>query len=640
MRQRIDRPRLSTAFLRAGTSLAAAIALAILPAAATPAMAFKIFGMRFFESDAEEAEVIDPVNYSLTFETGTDDDELKKAIEASALLKQDEGQPVSGDLGLVIKARDDRDRILATLYQKARYGGVVDIRINGTPLDSLPPIPDFPPGSVPVAVTVRPGPAFTFDSVAFSGDAAGRSPADYGLTRGARADSTLIIKAGERVVADLKAEGRPLAKLTDRTAIADHKTNTVDVVIAAEGGPVANVGDVAVTGAKGVDPGFVKYYSRINAGQPYSPEQLTRAADRLRRLGVFSSVTIREAEALAPDGTLPMTIEVSEGKQRYLGVGAQYSTIDGFGLQGYWGHRNLFGRAESLRIEGTINGIGEGSGFDNIGYTAGFLFAKPGAFGPASTFTASLKAAIADTDAYYAKSLTLAAGAIFELTDRDTLSIGGEGGWVDVNDPFGDNTYLLAAVPIEYIRDTRDDKLNPTAGYRAMINAKPTYEFDHSTFFSSFETSGSVYQALGAEERVVLAGRIGAGTIVGAPTLPDIPAPRRFYLGGGGTVRGYGFQDISPLNSKGERLGGRSYVLASAEVRFNVTEKIGIVPFIDAGTVSRDEIPDFSDIRAGAGIGLRYATPFGPIRLDVAVPLNPYDDGDTFGIYAGVGQAF
>ncbi|WP_310412966.1 autotransporter assembly complex family protein [Mycoplana sp. BE70] len=639
MRQRIDRPRLSIAFLRAGTSLAIATALVILPAA-TPAFAFKIFGMRFFERDAEEAEVIDPVNYTLTFDAGTDDDELKKAIEASTLLKQDEGKPVSGDLGLVIKARDDRDRILATLYEKARYGGVVEIRINGTPLDSLPPLPDFPSGKVPVAVTVRPGPAFTFGTVTLSGDAAGRSPADYGLVHGARADSTIIIKAGEKVVADLKAEGRPLAKLTDRKAIADHKTNTVDVVIGAEGGPVASVGDVTVAGAKGVDPGFVKYYSRINAGQPYSPERLTKAADRLRQLGVFSSVTIREAETLAPDGTLPMTIEVSEGKQRYFGAGAQFSTIDGFGLQGYWGHRNLFGRAESLRIEGTVNGIGEGSGFDDIGYSAGFLFAKPGAFGPASTFTASLKAAIADTDAYYAKSLTLAVGATFELTDRDTVSIGGEGAWMGVNDPFGDNTYLTAAVPIEYVRDTRDDKLNPTTGYRAMINAKPTYEFDHSTFFSSFETSGSVYQALGAEERVVLAGRLGAGTIVGASTLPDIPAPRRFYLGGGGTVRGYGFQDISPRNSDGDPIGGRSYVLASAEVRVNVTEKIGIVPFIDAGTVSRDEIPDFSDIRAGAGIGLRYATPFGPIRLDVAVPLNPYADGDSFGIYAGVGQAF
>ena len=639
MRQRI-RPRLGSAYLRAGTSLVIASVLVALPLAAPPAYAIKIFGLTLFESDEEEPEVIDPVSYTLTLDAGTDDDELKDAIEASSLLKQDEGQPVSGDLGLVIKARDDRDRILAALYEKARYGGVVEVRIAGTPLDALPPIPDFPAGPVPVSVTVRPGPVFTFDEVTLSGAATGRTPADYGLVRGARADSTLIIKAGEQLVADLKAAGRPLARLVDRSATADHKTNTVDVVIRAEGGPVADVGVVAVTGTKDVDQGFVKYYSRINAGQPYSPERLAKAADRLRQLGVFSSVTIREADKLAPDGTLPMTIEVSEGKQRYFGAGAQFSTIDGFGLQGYWGHRNLFGRAESLRIEGAVNGIGQGNGVDQLGYSAGFLFAKPGAFGPASAFTASLKAAVTDTDAYYATSLTLAAGASFELSDVDTLSFGLEGAWMDVNDPFGSNTYLTAAVPIEYVRDTRDDKLNPTSGYRAMINAKPTYELDRGTFFSSFETSASTYRAFGAEDRLVLAGRLGAGTIVGGQTLVDIPAPRRFYLGGGGTVRGYAFQDISPRNSEGEPIGGRSYVLASGEARVNVTEKIGIVPFIDVGTVARDEIPDFSDIRAGAGVGLRYATPFGPIRIDFAVPLNPYQGGDSFGIYAGIGQAF
>lgn len=639
MRQR-NRPRWGSAYLRAGTSLVIASVLVALPLAATPAYAIKIFGLTLFESKEEEPEVIDPVNYTLTLDAGTDDTELKDAIEASSLLKQDEGKPVSGDLGLVIKARDDRDRILAALYEKARYGGVVEVRIAGTPLEALPPIPDFPAGKVPVRVTVRPGPVFTFNKVTLAGDAAGRNPADYGLVRGARADSTIIIKAGEQVVADLKAEGRPLAKLVDRSATADHKTNTVDVVIRAEGGPVADVGDVAVTGTKNVDPGFVKYYSRINAGQPYSPERLAKAADRLRQLGVFSSVTIREANQLAPNGTLPLTIEVSEGKQRYFGAGAQLSTIDGFGLQGYWGHRNLFGRAESLRIEGAINGIGQGNGVNELDYSAGFIFAKPGAFGPASTFTASLKAAVTDTDAYDAKTLTLAAGASFELTDIDTLSFGTEGAWMDVDDAFGHNTYLTAALPIEYVRDTRDDKLNPTRGYRAMINAKPSYEFVGGTVFSSFESAVSTYRAFGAEDRLILAGRLGAGTLVGGDRLVDIPAPRRFYLGGGGTVRGYAFQDISPRNDDGKPLGGRSYVLASAEARVGVTEKIGIVPFLDVGTVGRDELPDFNDIRAGAGLGFRYATPFGPIRVDVAVPLNPYPGGDSFGIYAGIGQAF
>ncbi|WP_457587062.1 autotransporter assembly complex protein TamA [Ensifer canadensis] len=634
-------PRSSIAYWKAATALAVAASCALGPMSASKAYAFKIFGMKFFEGDEDEAQVIDPVNYTLTFDPGTDDKELKEALENSSQLVQGQEKPVSGDLGLAIRARDDRDRLLAALYEKARYGGTVAIRINGQNLDSLPPDPSFPNGQpVPVTVTVKPGPVFSLGSVKFEGDAAGLNPADYDLALGTRADSTRIIKAGEKVVNDLREQGRPFAKLTERSVVADHADSTVDVVISAEGGPVAPVGEVSVSGTKTVDPGFVRDYSRLNEGRPYSPEDIRRASERLRQLGVFSSVTIKEAGTLSPDGSIPMKIEVSEGKHRYFGFGAQVSTTDGLGLSGYWGHRNLFGRAESLRIEGSIDRIGETQELDKLDYSAGILFAKPGAFGPASTFTASLKANIQDPDAYRAKILTGAAGATFELSPTDTVSGGGEISWADVDDAFGSNSYLTAAIPLEYVRDTRDDKLNATEGYRALINAKPSYEIKGQTFFSSFEASASGYHALGDEKRFVLAGKIGAGVLVGGDGLADIPANRRFYLGGGGSVRGYSYQEISPRNASNDLTGGRSYVNASLEARIAITDTIGIVPFIDAGTVSASTTPDFSDIRAGAGIGLRYQTPFGPIRLDVAMPLNKYPGGTTYGIYAGIGQSF
>ncbi|NRP16836.1 Translocation and assembly module TamA [Ensifer adhaerens] len=634
-------PRSSIAYWKAATALAVAASCALGPMSASKAYAFKIFGMKFFEGDEDEAQVIDPVNYTLTFDPGTDDKELKEALENSSQLVQGQEKPVSGDLGLAIRARDDRDRLLAALYEKARYGGTVAIQINGQNLDSLPPDPSFPNGQpVPVTVTVKPGPVFTLGSVKFDGDAAGLNPADYDLVPGARADSTLIIRAGEKVVNDLREQGRPFAKLTERSVVADHADSTVDVVISAEGGPVAPVGEVSVSGTKTVDPGFVRDFSRLNEGRPYSPEDIRRASERLRQLGVFSSVTIKEAGTLSPDGSIPMKIEVSEGKHRFFGFGAQVSTTDGLGLSGYWGHRNLFGRAESLRIEGSIDRIGETQELDKLDYSAGILFAKPGAFGPTSTFTASLKANIQDPDAYRAKILTGAAGATFELSPTDTVSGGGELSWADIDDAFGSNSYLTAAVPLEYVRDTRDDKLNATEGYRALINAKPSYEIKGQTFFSSFEATASGYHALGDEKRFVLAGKIGAGVLVGGDGLADIPANRRFYLGGGGSVRGYSYQEISPRNASNDLTGGRSYVNASVEARIAITDTIGIVPFIDAGTVSASTTPDFSDIRAGAGIGLRYQTPFGPIRLDVAMPLNKYPGGTTYGIYAGIGQSF
>lgn len=634
-------PRSSIAYWKAATALAVAASCALGPMSASKAYAFKIFGMKFFEGDDDEAQVIDPVNYTLTFDAGTDDKELKEALENSSQLFQGQEKPVSGDLGLAIRARDDRDRLLAALYEKARYGGTVAIQINGQDIDGLPPDPSFPDGkAIPVTVKVTPGPTFTLGSVKFEGDAARLNPADYDLALGTRADSTRIIKAGEKVVNDLREQGRPLAKLTERSVVADHADSTVDVVIAAESGPVAPVGEVSVSGTKTVDPTFVRDFSRLNEGRPYSPEDIRRASERLRQLGVFSSVTIKEASTLAPDESIPMKIEVSEGKHKYFGFGAQVSTTDGLGLSGYWGHRNLFGRAESLRVEGSIDRIGETQELDKLDYSAGILFAKPGAFGPASTFTASLKANIQDPDAYRAKILTGAAGATFELSPTDTFSGGGELSWANVDDAFGSNSYLTAAIPLEYVRDTRDDKLNATEGYRALINAKPSYEIKGQTFFSSFEATASGYHALGDEKRFVLAGKIGAGVLVGGDGLADIPANRRFYLGGGGSVRGYSYQEISPRNGSNDLTGGRSYVNASLEARIAITDTIGIVPFIDAGTVSASTTPDFSDIRAGAGIGLRYQTPFGPIRLDVAMPLNKYPGGTSYGIYAGIGQSF
>jgi translocation and assembly module TamA len=335
-----------------------------------------------------------------------------------------------------------------------------------------------------------------------------------------------------------------------------------------------------------------------------------------------------------------MTIEVSEGKRRYLGIGAQYSTIDGFGVNGYWGHRNLFGGAESLRIEGAVSRLGEASDLGDLDYSAGILFTKPGFIHPSATLKAGIVAKTENPDAYNAKLITASLGLSYELTDQDTISAAGEVSFENDDDAFGNNNYLTFTLPITYDRDDRDDKYNPTAGYHATLSAKPGYEFMNGTVYSAFEGSISGYLGLGTENGIVLAAKLAAGTLIGGDGVQDIPATQRFFAGGGGSVRGYGYQEISPYNENGDETGGRSYVTASFEARVKITDTIGIVPFIDVGTVSDSIAPDFSDIRAGAGAGIRYATPFGPLRLDFAVPLNKYDGGTDYGIYAGIGQSF
>ncbi|MBX5043933.1 outer membrane protein assembly factor [Rhizobium lentis] len=619
-----------------------AAAAAFSPVLIGDAYAFKLFGITIFGKEEDEGEQVpDPVRYTVDLKADSADPDLKKALENSSRLVSDQKRPVSGDLGIVVKARDDRDRLIAALYEKARYGGVVTITIDGRNIDDLPPNPTFDRSApIPVTVDIVPGPVFRVKEVQFGGDAASRNPADYDLAPGAEAGSLAIIKAGEKIVEQLKSEGRPFAKLTERKVVADHRNDTVDIVLAAEGGPVAPIGDVGVTGEKTVRPGFIQRYSRLNKGEAYSPEALKKAGERLRALGVFSSVTIHEGDALAPDGTLPMTIEVSEGKRRYFGVGAQYSTTDGFGVQGYWGHRNLFGEAETLRIEGSVSRLGETTDVGSLDYSAGILFTKPGAFFPAATLKAGIVAKTQNPDAYNATLVTASLGLSYELTDQDTVSASGEVRWERDDDAFGTNDYLTVALPLQYDRDARDDKLNPTEGYRATVSAKPGYEVFNATPYAAFEGSISGYLPFGAEDGVVLAGKVAAGTLVSSGGIENIPATQRFFAGGGGSVRGYAYQEISPYNDDGDATGGRSYVTGSLEARIKITDTIGIVPFIDVGTVADSTFPGFSDIRAGAGAGIRYATPFGPLRLDFAVPLNKYEDGTDYGIYAGIGQSF
>lgn len=635
-------PKFSHAF-RLGLALTVASPLSV--GFASQAHAFEVFGIRLFGSDEPDRDIIDPVAYAIALDTGNADRALKKSLERTSLLLADEDKPVSGDLGLVIKARDDRDRLIATLYENALYGGIVTVTIDGQDIDTLPPNPVFDRSRpVPVVISVTPGPTFTLGDVRLEGDAARLDPAEFDLVAGGNAGSLAILKAAEQIADRLREEGRPLTEVTRRDVVADHESNTVDLTIAVEAGPVAPLGAVTVKGARSVDSNFIAYYSRLRPGQTYSPEQLRKAGERLRTLGVFSSVTVDEAEALEADGSLPIGIVVSEGKHRYFGFGASYSSVDGGGIEGYWGHRNLFGQAESLRIEGSVRGLGElkdVSDVSSLDYTAGITFIKPGAFVPSGTLEASIKGSTLETDYYDAATVTGKVSYAYELTDVDTVSAGVSLAYDNIDDAFGDgNEYLTFGVPIGYVRDTRDNRLNATEGHYGTVTLTPSYDFFGQTFFTSLEGSISAYLGFGEADRFVLAGRLSAGTLVGGDDLSAIPATRRFFSGGGGSVRGYAFQEITPYNAAGDGTGGQSYLTANLEARINITETIGIVPFLDIGTVSDNTVPDFDDIKMGAGVGLRYMTPFGPLRLDVAVPLDPYDGGSRYAIYAGIGQSF
>lgn len=604
------------------------------------AAAFEIFGIKLWgSSNDEDADIVDPLRYAVTIEAPDADKDLVKRIENASTLKADEERPVSGSLGLLAKARSDREQLVAALYADARYEGVVTITIQGKLLDDLPPDAEFSgPQPIPVVISIAAGPKFTLGDIRLEGDAAGLMSADFGLIAGGDAGSGAVLKAEALIVRALKQEGRPLAKVTDRQIVADHATATLDVTLTVAAGPVAGYGDTTVEGTEKVDRDFTEYMTGLKRGRQYSPEEIDDARDRLLALEVFNSVTLKEADSLDADGNIPIGVQVSERKPRYFGIGGTVSNTEGLGLEGYWGHRNLFGRAEKLRIDGKISGIGSND-LSQLNYNAGIMFEKPGVIGPASKFLASVKTVFEHPDAYDHFSLKGSTGLSYELDKRQTVSAEVALDYSRITDAFGKHKYLIASIPLQYVFDNRDNRLNPTKGFRLLAYAEPSYDILSGAAFVKLKGEGSAYQSLDTASKFVLAERVAVGSIVGT-SLEHVPADRRFYSGGGGSVRGYAYQGIGPKDFTGQPIGGLSFFETSVEMRIAITDTIGIVPFVDAGTVSTKVFPDFSDVKVGAGVGLRYLTPFGPLRIDAAVPLNR-DPGDPhFGIYAGIGQAF
>jgi translocation and assembly module TamA len=604
-----------------------------------------LFGFKLFENDTTQAvEVVDPLSYSVTLEVaGNDiDGDLRSELEAASQLVQGADRPVSGSIGLIQRANGDFEQLIAALYENARYAGEVRILLDGRRLADLPPDAKLGgSGPVPVRILVDPGKQFRFGDVSVR-DADGRvySAVEQGLAPGQLAKSTVILDAEQALVLELERDGHPFAKVSGRDVVADHARGLLEVSLELDAGPVAPFGQTAVDGAESVDSQFIARMAGIRQGEQYDPEELAAAEKRLRALEVFSSVNVRGSESLSGDGSVPVEVTVSERKHRYLGVGATYSSTDGGGLEAYWGHRNLFGRAEKLRIEGSVSSLGKTGQVKDMTWRGAALFEKPGVLGPASKFVSRLELEQENPDAYRRFSVEAAAGITYELTAQQTVSAGVNVEYARLTDSFNvDLETITVALPLEYVRDTRDSKLNPTSGTRLSLLVEPTYEINGGATFVKLRAEASAYRALDADKRFVLAGRVAAGTIYGA-SLASVPANRRFYAGGGGSVRGYGYQDIGPVNAAGQPTGGRSLIETSAEIRIGVTDTIGLVPFVDAGLVSASETFSGAKFKAGAGIGVRYSTPFGPLRVDVAVPLNKDATDPDYGIYAGIGQAF
>ncbi|MBS9477828.1 outer membrane protein assembly factor [Ancylobacter sp. VKM B-3255] len=596
----------------------------------------------------------DATPYKVEIEVKDAGRSLREAVEQASTLESLSHRPPSGAAGLVRRALSDRNNITAALYGEGYYAGLIRIRIAGAAPEAANIFEIVEAarknGPVPVRVEVEPGPLFTFGKVAIL-DARTRRPLPDApplrrlrLEPGEPALARNIVRAESALVDHWRACGHPFARVASKDVVADHATSTLDVSIYVEPGPVATFGRFTVSGADFLTPRFVEDRIEIAPGTPYSPEVLNRLRRRLIGYEAIASVRIEEADKLDPDGSLPITLVVEARKPRYVGFSGTYSSTDGSALNAYWGHRNLFGGGETLRLDAQASWFGEKSeavpDADPFGYKVSASFVKPGIYTAQDDLVAQAAVLREVTNAYVREAVTLLVGVRHRYNDNLSLQVSIDLEESRVEDTTGTGDYGIAGVPFELTYDTRDNELDPSRGVRFAGTLEPfAYLGEAGAGPVMVKGVFSAYHAFDEDKRFILAGRVAAGSVFGAD-LTDVPPQRRFYVGGGGSLRGYDYQSASPRNADGIIIGGRSFFEASLEGRIRVTDTIGIVPFVDMGSAYISEWPDFDGLKYSAGVGLRYYTAIGPLRLDLAFPLNPGPDDGDFGLYVSLGQAF
>lgn len=625
--------------------------------AATPAHALNLFGVQLFgaaqdESEQDEATIGTPVPYNavVSIAVTPDDGFDANSVQNASSLWQGRNEPAQGQAGLLASARSDYRRLLGALYGQGYHGGVITITLNGREARSIAPGTEL---SAPVAVsiTVDPGPLYRFGQVTLTNQASPTddtrdqvaSPQSIGLLSGQPARSRLVLQSEQLAIEAWRQQGFALAQIADRSVTADHTTRTVDVDLIIDPGSPASYGPIAVEGGVRMDADFIAYMADLPQGEAYDPDDVEAATARLNALQVFRSVRIEEATALAADGQLPATIFVQERALRRIGAGASFSTVDGAGLEAYWLHRNLFGRAERLRLDGRVSGINSLDPED-FTYRLGATFTRPGIITPDTTQFAALLAEREVLEAYTRTGMSAELGLEHPFTPELTGRLAITGRFAQFDDPvFGQRDFTSAGFQGRLTYDSRDLPADASSGFFLEGTVEPYYEVSRSEPAAIATAEARAYLGMGADDRVVLAGRVRAGSLIG-PSIANTAPDRLFFAGGGSSVRGYAFRNIGVERPGDLVTGGKFLVEGSAELRARVTGTIGAVAFADFGYVDAESMPSFGtlddDLRVGVGGGLRYLTPIGPVRLDVAVPLNKRAGDPDFAVYLGIGQAF
>ncbi|WP_264713192.1 autotransporter assembly complex protein TamA [Limobrevibacterium gyesilva] len=585
----------------------------------------------------------DPLAYTVTI-APTGEAEMDTALgDAATLVALRESAPV-GAFALLSRARGDAGRLATVLHSFGYYQGRVAITIAGRPLDdpgladALEAMPDK--AEVPVAVAITPGKLFHLRRIALTGDVPPGMRGSLGLAEGAPARAADVLAARDRLLAALRADSYALATADPPQATLDEATGSLDVVFPVQAGPRVDLGDISISGLQRLNESYVRRRLPLQPGERYDPARIEAARQELADTPALAAVRIDTAGSLDAQGRLPVRVDVTERKLRAVNLSAAWSTDQGGRLSASWTHRNLFGNAEQLTLSAETTGLG-GTATRQPGYNLGALLTIPDWQRRDQSLTFRMLGVNEYLQAY---DRTAAIGGVAvqrKLSRELTASLGVTGELARIKQEGLTNDYKLLELPAGLTWDSTRNPFDPTGGVKASVALTPIASFGPTgtTAFVIAQASASTYIDFGSKGRTVLALRALVGGMEGA-SVEDVPPDQRFYAGGGGTVRGYRFQSVGPKFPSGRPTGGTSIDTGTIELRQRFGESWGAVAFVDAGQVGTTGVPFSGNIAVGAGVGARYYTSIGPIRLDVAVPVVRGPKTDTLQVYIGIGQAF
>ncbi|MBK1704321.1 autotransporter assembly complex protein TamA [Halochromatium glycolicum] len=595
--------------------------------------------------------------------TALPDERLDRAIGEGSLLSTLREDGPLNPFALIARAENDIARIDRVLRSFGYYDALIVIRIAGQDLadPTLPArLEQLASGgaeAVEIEVEIDPGPRYRIEAVRLQGEVPAAARAALDLKPGDPALAPQVLAAGTALLQALQELGYPLAQVPPPAALVDHRTRTMTLSFDVQTGARLPLGEIEIIGLKRLREGYVRRRLGLQPGEPFSPSRLEAARRSLIASETLASARLSTAEQADASGRLPLRLEVVERPPRVLRLAGAYSSDQSGSLSVGWTHRNLLGGAERLTFDLELSRIAPGA-LGDINDAAQIGLRIPDIIGRDLDLQLRLGAVRERLDAYERDAILTS--ALFERRFSPRLSLsaglGLEQSQVAQDGPTQD--FRLLSLPLTLTFDSTDDPLDPRRGLRLSAQLTPTSvpEGDGSAFLrarlaaatyldlSGSRSAGSRLAAADASDppllgRRVLAARIAIGRILGA-SASAVPPDWRFYAGGGGSVRGYPFQSIGPRTRNGSPAGGDTLIEGSLELRQRFGQRWGITAFVDLGDVSRDGFPGVGNLAVGAGLGLRFHTPVGPVRADLATPLTQSEGDPPVQLYIGIGQAF